>query len=117
MHGPRLHGMAEAFRAQSEQTGITELSFGERFARLVVQQWKRQQNRALEHYLHQAKLRHRASAEDLDFPSPRGLDRALVHSITQDSAWVREHQNIFHARPNKDQEELPGLRPGRESLP
>ena len=31
----RLHGMAEAFRAQSEQTGITELSFEERFALLV----------------------------------------------------------------------------------
>ena len=27
LHGLRLHGMAEAFRAQSEQAGITELSF------------------------------------------------------------------------------------------
>ena len=32
LHTLRLHGMAEAFRAQSEQTGITELSFEERFA-------------------------------------------------------------------------------------
>jgi DNA replication protein DnaC len=91
----RLHGMAEAFRAQSEQAGITELSFEERFALLVDQQWNWRQNRALEHRLRQAKLRHRASVEDLDFRSPRGLDRALVRSLTQDSAWVREHQNIF----------------------
>ena len=91
----RLHGMAEAFRAQSEQTGITELSFEERFALLVDQQWNWRQNRALERRLSQAKLRHRASVEDLDFRTPRGLDRALLRSLTQDSAWVREHQNIF----------------------
>ena len=39
LHALRLHGMAEAFRAQSEQTRITELSFEERFALLVDQQW------------------------------------------------------------------------------
>ncbi len=36
LHGLRLHGMAEAFRAQSEQTGITELSFEERFVPAIV---------------------------------------------------------------------------------
>jgi len=91
----RLHGMAEAFRAQSEQTDISELSFEKRFALLVDQQWNWRQNRALERRLSQAKLRHRASVEDLDFRTPRGLDRALLRSLTQDSAWVREHQNIF----------------------
>ena len=91
----RLHGMAEAFRAQSEQISITELSFEERFALLVDQQWNWRQNRALERRLSKAKLRHHASVEDLDFRTPRGLDRALVRSLTQDSTWVREHQNIF----------------------
>ena len=68
----RLHGMAEAFRAQSEQTGINELSFEERFALLVDQQWNWRQNRALQRRLTNAKLRHRASVEDLDFRTPRG---------------------------------------------
>jgi len=95
LHALRLHGMAEAFRAQAEQKGITELSFEERFALLVDQQWTWRQNRALERRLAKAKLRHRASVEDIDFRSPRGLDRTLVRSLTQDSAWVREHQNIF----------------------
>ena len=95
LHTLRLHGMAEAFRAQSEQTGITELSFEERFALLVDQQWTWRQNRALERRLTQAKLRHRASVEDIDFRSPRGLDRTLLRSLTQNSAWVREHQNVF----------------------
>jgi len=33
--------------------------------------------------------------EDIDFRSPRGLDRTLVRSVTQNSAWVREHQNMI----------------------
>jgi len=95
LHALRLHGMAEAFRAQPQQAGITELSFEERFALLVDQQWNWRQNRALERRLAKAKLRHRACVEDIDFRSPRGLDRTLVRSLAQDSAWVREHQNIF----------------------
>ena len=55
LHTLRLHGMAEAFRAQAEQTGITQLSFEERFALLVDQQWTWRQNRALERRLAQAK--------------------------------------------------------------
>jgi len=90
LHALRLHGMAEAFRAQAEQKGIEE-----RFALLVDQQWTWRQNRALERRLTKAKLRHRASVEDIDFRSPRGLDRTLLRSLTQNSAWVGEHQNIF----------------------
>jgi hypothetical protein len=69
LHALRLQGMAEAFRAQAEQTGITELSFEERFALLVDQQWTWRQNRALERRLAKAKLRHRASVEDIDLRS------------------------------------------------
>jgi len=82
LHALRLQGMAEAFRAQSQQEGITELSFEERFALLVDQQWNWRQNRALERRLAKAKLRHRASVEDIDFRTPRGLDRALLRSLT-----------------------------------
>jgi len=95
LHALRLQGMAEAFRTQSQQEGITELSFEERFALLIDQQWNWKQNRALERRLAKAKLRHRASVEDIDFRTPRGLDRALLRSLTQNSAWVREHQNLF----------------------
>lgn len=91
----RLVGMAEAFRTQSEQADMTELSFEERFALLVDQQWNWKQNRALARRLVNAKLRHRASVEDIDFRQPRGLDRALVRSLAQSSTWVGQHQNVF----------------------
>jgi DNA replication protein DnaC len=94
----RLHGMAEAFRAQADpaqRDGLAALSFEERFALLVDQEWTWRQNRALARRLTQAKFRYRASVEDIDFRATRGLDRSLVRSLTQNSAWVTEHQNIF----------------------
>ena len=45
--------------------------------------------------LAQAKFRYRASVEDIDFRLARGLDRSLVRSLTQNSAWVHQHQNVF----------------------
>ena len=94
----RLHGMAEAFRAQADpaqRDGLAPLSFEERFALLVDQEWTWRQNRALARRVTQAKFRYRASVEDIDFRTPRGLDRSLVRSLTQDSAWVTQHQNVF----------------------
>jgi len=90
----RLRGMAEAFRAQLQQPPI-DLSFEERFAMLVEQQWNWRQNRALQRRLHNAKLRSQACAEDLDWRTPRGLDRAMVRSLLLDSEWVCQHKNIF----------------------
>ena len=59
------------------------------------QQWNWRQNRALARRLAKAKLRHRACVEDIDFRHSRGLDRTLLRSLTQDSSWVRQHQNVF----------------------
>lgn len=90
-----LQGMAEAFRSQAQQTGLAELSFEERLALLVDQEWIWRQNRALARRLTQAKFRYRASVEDIDFRMARGLDRSLVRSLTQNSAWVHQHQQVF----------------------
>lgn len=95
----RLHGMVEAFRGQAQQTGLAELSFEERFAMLVDQEWIWRENRALTRRLAQAKFRYRASVEDIDFRLARGLDRSLVRSLTQNSAWVHQHQNVFLVGP------------------
>ena len=91
----RLNGMVEAFRGQAQQTSLGELSFEERFAMVVDQEWIWRQNRALARRLAQAKFRYPASVEDIDFRLARGLDRSLVRSLTQNSAWVHQHQNVF----------------------
>ena len=64
----KLHGMADAFRTQLETADTSQLSFEERFAMLVDQQWLWKENRALARRLRAAGS-FRSSAEFLDTPS------------------------------------------------
>jgi len=90
----KLHGMANAFRAQLETTDTSQLSFEERFAMLVDQQWLWKENRALARRLRVAKLKERGVIEDIDYQHPRGLDRKLIRTLAS-SEWVRQHQNLL----------------------
>ena len=91
----RLRGMAEAFREQQESADTQPLSFEERLGLLIDRQWSWRQNRALERRLRQGRLQGPACVEDIDYRTPRGLDRQRVRALTAESAWVREHQHLF----------------------
>jgi DNA replication protein DnaC len=95
----RLRGMAEALQQQLQEPDIHQLSFEERFGLLIDQQWDWRQNRALERRLRSARLQGTACIEDIDYRTPRGLDRAVLRSLTQQSAWVEAHQNLFLSGP------------------
>jgi DNA replication protein DnaC len=90
----KMFGMADAFRAQLESTDISQLSFEERFALLVDQQWLWKENRALARRLRSARLKERGVIEDIDYQHPRGLDRKLMRSLAS-SEWVRHNQNVL----------------------
>src|SRR5438132_14148107 len=94
LHTMKMHGMADAFRAQLETTEASQFSFEERFALLVDQQWLWKENRALARRLRAARLKERGVIEDVDYQHPRGLDRKLVRTLAA-SDWVRQHQNIL----------------------
>jgi len=91
----RLNGMADAFRQQLEQSEPVGLSFEERFGLLVDRQWNWKEDRALARRLRNSRLRTTASVEDIDYQTPRGLDRALLRSLAAESEWVKQHLNIF----------------------
>jgi DNA replication protein DnaC len=95
LHLMRMRGMADAFTQQQEDLQTAQLSFEERFGLLVDRQWNWRQNRALERRLRDARLQGPACVEDIDYRVARGLDKAVVRSLTQDSDWVRRHQHIF----------------------
>ena len=95
LHVMRMRGMADAFTQQQEDPQTAQLSFEERFGLLVDRQWNWRQNRALERRLRDARLQGPACVEDIDYRAARGLDKAVVRSLIQDSDWVRRHQNIF----------------------
>lgn len=94
----RLYGMANAFRAQLENIATQQLSFEERFALLVDQQCLWKQNRALIRRLQAAKLKERATIEDVDYQHPRGLDRKLFRTLAS-SEWVRQKLNLVLTGP------------------
>ena len=91
----RLNGMADAFRQQLEQPDLAGLSFEERFGMLVDRQWSWKEDRALARRLRNSRLRTTAAVEDIDYQTPRGLDRALVRSLIAESEWVKQHSNVF----------------------
>jgi DNA replication protein DnaC len=99
LYAMRMRGMADAFTQQQEEPQSSQLSFEERFALLVDRQWNWRQNRALERRLRDARLQGVVCVEDIDFRAARGLDKQVVRSLIQDSAWVRRHQHIFLVGP------------------
>ncbi len=91
----RLQGMVDALKAQQQDAAATELSFNERLAMLVDQQWNWRENQALERRLKVAKLRGNACIEDIDFRASRGMDKSVIRALAQESTWVSKHENIF----------------------
>jgi len=81
----RLHGIVEALRQQQQDPAVADLSFAERLGLLVDHQWNWKENQALARRLRSAKLRAQACPEDLDYRTPRGLNRNMIRALTQDS--------------------------------
>jgi DNA replication protein DnaC len=71
------------------------LSFLDRLAMLIDQQWNWRQNQALARRLHTAKLRGNACVEDVDYRAARGLDKSVIRGLAQESGWVRNHEHVF----------------------
>ena len=98
LHSMKLFGMAEGFRTQIESAQTSGLSFEERFALLVDEQWTWRENRALARRLRAAKLKERGVVEDINYQHPRQLDRKLMRTLIT-SEWVRQHHNILFIGP------------------
>lgn len=94
----KLHGMAEALKEQLQQPGISELPFEERFSLLVDRECTHRDNRRLSRLLRNAKLRLSASIEDIDFRTPRGLDRSVILRLAQ-CDWIRNAHNVLITGP------------------
>jgi DNA replication protein DnaC len=91
----RLQGMAEALETQEQDPAVGELSFLERLGLLVDQQWTWRENQALARRLKAARLRGNTCVEEIDYRASRGLDKSVIRALTQESAWVARHENIF----------------------
>jgi hypothetical protein len=111
----KLHGMADAFRTQLEATDMSQLSFEERFAMLVDQQWLWKENRALapsdlgkaERAGHNRRHRLPASTR----ARPQADSNAVIQRMGSPEAKRCAH------RAYRYRQELVGLRSGAQGMP
>jgi len=90
----RLTGMAKALEEQQGLPDCDRLSFEERLAMLVDREAAERDNAALAQRLRLAGLRQAACLEDLDYRTPRGVDRSLIQALAT-GRWLREHNNVL----------------------
>lgn len=99
LHRLKLSGMAHALQEQLEGTLYNELCFEERLGLLVDREATERDNRRLTNLLRGAKLRYPgACPEEIDFRTPRGLQRDAVLSLLQ-NGWVTAKQNVIITGP------------------
>ena len=94
----RLYGMARGLEDLERQPERSQLSFDDQLALLVERETAERANTALASRLKRARLRQTACLEDLDWRTPRGLDRTLVRDLAS-CRWVREHQPLLVTGP------------------
>jgi len=90
----KLGAMAEAFRESLSRAQETQLSFAERFGLLVDREWTRREENRLTRRLKTARLRVSASIEEVDFSTPRGLDREVFLALAG-GRYLKEHHNVI----------------------
>ena len=94
-----LDGMADAFVELQNRAQAAELSHAEWLALLLDREAAYRNTRRFQTRLRTAKLRHsQAAIEDVDYRTPRRLDKALFQQLTA-GKWIAEHRNLLVTGP------------------
>lgn len=94
LHELRLTGMAEALEEQLRMSDMDSVDFEERLALLLERELAMRDDRRLTRLLRTAKLSLPAAVEDLDFRTPRGLERSVILRLAG-SQWIHDHDNVL----------------------
>lgn len=98
MQAMKLTGMADMLDRQMRSGDHAPLTFEERLGMLVDAEWDAREGRKLTRRLQTARLRYPASIEDLDYATPRGLDRQVILALAT-GHWIHEHQGLLVTGP------------------
>jgi DNA replication protein DnaC len=91
----KLDGIIQALEQQEREESARELSFVDRLALLIDQQWTWRQNQILARRLRAARLKGNPCVENIDYRAERGLNRSVIRALAQESSWVKNHEHIF----------------------
>jgi DNA replication protein DnaC len=98
LYAMKLNGMADAFKDQLQQPNLAELCFEERFGLLVDYHWSWTENRRMKRLLSNAKLKINGCVEDIDFKTPRGINKSVILHLAN-CEWIKNAQNIIITGP------------------
>ena len=90
----RLLGMHRAFKTSMETSKHEQLTADEMTAMLIDTEWDERHNRAIERTTKNARFRYKASVEQLDYDSKRGLDKNHIQRLA-DGKYIIENENIL----------------------
>lgn len=93
LHALGLHGMAAAFTELDTDREADGLGHREWLGLLLDRETSWRQDKRLAVRLRHAKLRQQACVEDIDYRSPRGLDRTLFQKLAE-GEWINAHDNL-----------------------
>jgi DNA replication protein DnaC len=90
----RLFGIYKALCEQMSLPESDSLGFEERLGLLLDREITEREDRRMQTRLRQAKLKQQACIEDLDYRTPRGLDKALTLQLAS-CRWLHEGLNLI----------------------
>ncbi len=91
----RLTSMADAFRSQTQDPSMKEISFEDRFGFLVDTEYSSRKNNRLKRLIKNAGFdQPLASIVDIDYSSGRKLNRDLINRLAS-CEYISDYRNIF----------------------
>ena len=91
----RLTTMADAFRVQTNDRSMSEISFDDRFGMLVDQEYQSRKNNRLKRLIHNADFEQPdAHIADIDYRSGRKLNKGLIERMAR-CEYITEYRNSF----------------------
>ncbi|KPZ08656.1 ISPsy14, transposition helper protein, partial [Pseudomonas amygdali pv. ulmi] len=94
----RLHGMIKSLGEQHATPDINDVSFDERLGLMVDREVTEREDARMTTRLKAARLHHNACLEDIDYRSPRGLDKAMILQLGS-GQWLRDGLNLIIGGP------------------
>ena len=88
----RLFGMENALKTVMETQ--TDYTYDELAAYLTQAEWEDRHNRRFNRYLKSARFRYQASIEEIDFSTPRGLDKNQFVRLA-DASFIEKKENLI----------------------
>jgi DNA replication protein DnaC len=98
LHQLGLSGMAQAFTELEASGQAATLGHAEWLGLLLEREITLRHDKRLAARLRYARLRQNAVIEDVDYRTPRGLDRALFQRLAN-SDWINAHDNLILCGP------------------